>query len=236
MSSLGPHSTCGEIVAHLEGMRNEANLAGMARFGIVTEHALGISNPDLQKIGRQIKRSHARAQELWRTGIREARLLAIYTPEPRRLTSTEAWQWANDFASWEIVDAAADLFVDARLEKLIGDFAQDEREFVRRTAFAMIAGAAVHLKKEPDATILAWLPLIETYSTDNRNFVKKAVNWALRNIGKRSAACHAPALALAQKLAAGDDRAARWNGRDAVRELTSARVLRKIGATKYENQ
>lgn len=104
--------------------------------------------------------------QLWRSDIREARLLALYTAEPKRLTTEEAQNWADDFNSWEIVDCAADLFVEARLDELIWEFAADEREFVRRTAFAMIAGGAVHRKKEPDATILAWLPLIKAHSGD----------------------------------------------------------------------
>ncbi len=232
--ALSPASTVAGIVAHLEGLRSEPNIAGMARYGIRTDAALGISNPDMQKIARQVGRDHARAMELWRTGIREARMLALYTAEPARLTADEARRWAADFASWEIVDAAADLFVEARLEAvLVPEFAEDEREFVRRAAFAMIAGAAVHLKREPDAILLAWLPLIERHAGDGRNFVKKAVNWALRNIGKRSLACHAPALALARKLAASDDRTARWVGKDAVRELeaekTLARLMKKGG-------
>ncbi len=118
----------------------------------------------------------------------------------------------------------------ARFEQvLIPEFAADDREFVRRIAFAMIATAAVHLKKEPDASLLAWLPLIERHAEDERNFVKKAVNWALRQIGKRNAACHGPALALAEKLAGSTDRTARWIGKDALRELSSDKVLARLG-------
>ena len=228
-AGLSPASTVDGIVAHLESLRSEANLAGMARYGIRTDAALGISNPDMQRVARLVGRDHARAMALWETGIREARLLAIYTADPRRLTADEARRWVDDFASWEIVDAAADLFVEARLDPvLVPEFAADEREFVRRAAFAMIAGAAVHLKKEPDATLIAWLPLVERHAQDGRNFVRKAVNWALRNVGKRSMACHAPALALAEKLAASGDRTARWIGRDAVRELAAERTLARL--------
>jgi len=228
---LGPASGTKAIVAHLETLRSEVNIAGMARYGIVTESALGISNPDMQAIARAVKKNHARAFELWDTGIREARMLAIYTLDPKLLTETEALRLATDFNSWEIVDAAADLFVEARLEAiLVLLFAADEREFVRRTAFAMIAGAAVHLKKEPDATLIGFLPLIEMYATDPRNFVRKAVNWALRNIGKRSMTCHAPALELAEKLAVSDDKTARWIGKDAVRELTDEKVRQRLAS------
>ncbi|MGR9504457.1 DNA alkylation repair protein [Rhizobium leguminosarum] len=225
---IGPSSDAAELIAHLETLRSEENVAGMARFGIVTDHALGISNPDIRAVAGLAKKDHARAMQLWRSDIREARLLALYTAEPKRLTMEEARSWANDFNSWEIVDCAADLFVEAQLDELISDFAADEREFIRRTAFAMIAGAAVHLKKEPDATILAWLPLIEAHAGDPRNFVRKAVNWALRSIGKRNLTCHAPALTLAKALAESPDKTARWIGKDAVRELAGEKLLARL--------
>ncbi|ASS57077.1 DNA alkylation repair protein [Rhizobium leguminosarum] len=225
---IGPSSDAAELIAHLETLRSEENVAGMARFGIVTDRALGISNPDIRAAAGLAKKDHARAMQLWRSDIREARLLALYTAEPKRLTMEEARSWANDFNSWEIVDCAADLFVEAQLDELISDFAADEREFIRRTAFAMIAGAAVHLKKEPDATILAWLPLIEAHAGDPRNFVRKAVNWALRSIGKRNLTCHAPALTLAKALAESPDKTARWIGKDAVRELAGEKLLARL--------
>ncbi|MGO4194259.1 DNA alkylation repair protein [Rhizobium sp. YAF28] len=226
---ISPSSSAAELIAHLQTLRSEDNIAGMARFGIVTETAIGISNPDLQRIARLAKKDHTRAKALWASGIREARLLALYTSEPKSLTEAEARTLAADFNSWEVVDCAADLFVEAGLDALIPDFAADEREFVRRTAFAMIAGAAVHRKKEPDESLLAYLPLIEAHSTDNRNFVRKAANWALRNIGKRNRACHGQALDLAERLAASMDKTARWIGKDAVRELTSEKLLARLG-------
>lgn len=230
---LSPASATGEIVAHLKGLSSAENVAGMARFGIRIDDALGISNPDMQKIARMVGRNHGRAQELWKAGIREGRMLALYTAEPDRLSADEARRWAADFDSWEIVDTAADLFVEARLDAvLVPEFAGDEREFVRRASFAMIAGAAVHLKEEPDATLLGWLPLIERHSGDGRNFVKKAVNWALRNIGKRNMTCHGPALALAERLAASTDRTARWIGKDALRELSAEKTLARLRARK----
>jgi len=226
---IGPSSDVAGIIAHLEKLRSEENIAGMARFGIVTDRAIGISNPDLQKIARAIKRDHGRALELWRSGIREARMLASYTADPALLTPAEARRWSEDFASWEIVDTAADLFVQTPYwQELVADFAKDDREFVRRTAFAMIAGAAVHRKNEPDGTFLAFLPLIEGHSSDSRNFVKKAVNWALRNVGKRNSTCHAFALELAEKLADSPDKISRWIGKDAVRELSSAKILARL--------
>jgi 3-methyladenine DNA glycosylase AlkD len=212
-------STADDIVAYLRSLRSEEAVAGMDRFGIVTGTALGISNPELRKIARLTGKDHARAFALWASDIREARMLALYTLEPKKLTTAEAKRLADDFNSWEIVDNAADVFIDARLVELIPHFAADEREFVRRTAFAMIASAAMHMKKEPDETLIAWFGLIEDHAGDARNFVKKAVNWALRQVGKRNAALLDEAIACAERLRERPSTAARWIGADAVREL-----------------
>lgn len=229
MDEPSPTWNADQIVAYLRSQRDETNIEGMGRFGIDTETALGISNTTLRAIGRKVKRNHDRALELWASGIREARLLAAFTAEPKKVTADIARAWAADFNSWEIVDGVSDLFADANLqEPLIAEFAADEREFVRRTAFAMMAWSAVHMKKGPDAILLDWLPLIERHASDPRNFVKKAVNWALRQIGKRNTACHGPALALSERLAASDDKTRRWIGKDAVKELTSEKVAAKI--------
>lgn len=228
--TLSPTSSAEDIISHLRAQRSQENLAGMARFGIVTDKALGLSNVELHRVARQVKIDHARALELWQSGIREARILAAFTADPKALTLEEARRWSDDCNSWEIVDTVADLFVTARFEQvLIAEFAADDRQFVRRLAFSMIATAAVHLKKEPDASLLAWLPLIERHAEDERNFVKKAVNWALRQIGKRNATCHGPALALAVSLAGRTNRTARWIGKDAQRELRGDKMLERLG-------
>lgn len=230
MDQPDPSWDADRVVAYLRSQRNEANIEGMARFGIETGAALGISNTTLRAIGRKIRRNHDRALELWASGIREARLLAAFTAEPKKVTADIARNWAAEFNSWEIVDGVSDLFSDAKLQyPLIAEFAADEREFVRRTAFAMMAWSAVHMKTEPDAILLNWLPLIEQHAGDPRNFVRKAVNWALRQIGKRNTACHGPALELSRRLAASDDKTKRWIGRDAVKELSEARILAKLG-------
>ena len=227
--TLTPASSVVEIVAHLKSLRNEANIAGMARFGIDTATALGITTPQMQALVRQVGRDHHRALALWQTGLRDARMLAILTADPKVLTANEARAWAVDFNSWEIVDTAADLFTETPYWRdLVQEFSADDREYVRRTAFAMIAGATVHNKDEPDQALLGYLQLIEKHATDPRNFVRKAVNWALRNIGKRNRTCNAPALALAERLAASGDKTARWIGKDAVRELTSEKILKRL--------
>ncbi|MEQ8589655.1 MAG: DNA alkylation repair protein [Roseitalea porphyridii] len=202
----------------------------MARFGINTAKAFGVGNTALRPFARRLGRNHERARELWRTGWREARLLALFTDEPRLLGLDQARAMVEDFDSWEIVDHAADLFVDAgHLDELVPELAADEREFARRTAFAMIAWGAVHLKTRDDADFLRCLPLIEAHSGDPRNFVRKAVNWALRQIGKRSMQLHGPALELSEKLAASEDKTARWIGRDAYRELSDPERIARIG-------
>lgn len=225
----GLQSTTADLIAHLKSLRNDDNLKAMTRFAIASETALGITNPTLQQVARQIGQNHARALELWRSGMRDARMLAIYTADPRQMTRQEAQSWAADFNSWEIVDAAADLLTElSGWQELVAEFAQDDREFVRRVAFAMIAGACVHNKSEPDQTFLGFLPVIERHAADPRNFVRKSVNWALRNIGKRNLACHGPALACAERLAESSDKTSRWIGTDAVRELTSERTLARL--------
>jgi 3-methyladenine DNA glycosylase AlkD len=224
-----PQWTADEVIAHLRALASEENRAGMARFGIVTTTALGVGNTPLRALGRKVKRNHARALDLWASNIREARLLAAFTAEPAKVTHAQCRDWAAEFDSWEIVDGVSDLFVDTPFwRELVQEFASDEREFVRRTAFAMLAWAAVHLKKEPDATLAGYLPLIEAHSRDPRNFVRKAVNWALRQIGKRSSELHGPSLALAERLCASDDKTARWIGKDAVKELNSEAVLERL--------
>ncbi|TPL05680.1 MULTISPECIES: DNA alkylation repair protein [unclassified Mesorhizobium] len=228
-----PSWSADDIVAHLRAIGTEANRAGMARFGINTTSALGVGNSQLRPLARKLKKNHERSLLLWDSGVREARLMAAFTGEPNKVGIDQCRRWAADFDSWEIVDTVADLFAETPLwRELIDEFAEDEREFVRRTAFAMLAWSAVHLKKEPDATFLAHLPLIEKHAGDPRNFVRKAVNWALRQIGKRSMSLHAPALALAKKLAASPDKTARWIGKDAVKELTDARQIERLAAAK----
>lgn len=223
--------TVPDILAWLEANGSAENIAGMSRFGINTEKAFGVGNAVLRPFGKTLGHNHERALELWQTGLREARLLAFFTEEPDRVSPTQARDMAGDFSSWEIVDHASDLFVDAgHLDELVPEFAADEREFVRRTAFAMLAWGAVHLKKRDDADFIAFLPLIECYADDPRNFVRKAVNWALRQIGKRNLTCHGPALALAEKLSTSDNKTMRWIGKDAVRELTDDKIRQRLAS------
>ncbi|MDQ6437877.1 DNA alkylation repair protein [Mesorhizobium sp. LHD-90] len=231
MKEPRPDWSATEIIAHLHSIGSEDNRKGMQRYGIRIDRALGISHGVQRQIAKKIKRNHERAFELWQSGIMEAQFIASVTADPKRFSAADARAWAASFDSWDIVDGVSDLFVDTdHWRSLIEEFAEDEREFVRRTAFAMLCWATVHRKKEPDATFAAYLSLVERHSTDGRNFVKKAVNWALRTIGKRSIVLHSQALALAEKLAASSDKTARWIGKDAVRELTAAKTVERIKA------
>jgi len=229
-TKAGPNWSKTDILARLEGMRNEKNRAGMARFGINTQNAYGISIRDLRPLAKAIGRDHDLAQALWRTGIHEARILASFIDEADKVGEDQIDAWVTDFDSWDLCDQVMDLFIATPFaDAKIHAWAAAEPEFVKRAAFAMIAGRAVRQKKLPDETFLAYLDLIEAQAGDPRNYVKKAVNWALRQIGKRSAWLHPKALAMAERLAASDDKARRWIGRDAARELTSKAIIRKLG-------
>lgn len=220
------------LLADLKARSSAKNRAGMARFGINTERAFGVSMTAMRPLARKHRRDHALALALWDTGYHEARILAALVDDPKQVTRRQMDAWAADFDSWDVCDQvsmrvfAATPFVAGKVAK----WAKDKREFVRRAAFATIAGYTVHARKEPDDMFLQFLPLIEAAATDERNFVRKAVNWALRQIGKRSLVLHKPALALAQKLAASDNGTARWIGKDAVRELTDPRQLERLEA------
>ncbi len=231
MADLSPNSTAAEVLAHLKAIGSEENRQGMLRYGIRIERALGISHGVQRQIAKRIGRNHERAFELWASGIMEAQFIASVTADPKRFTAQNARDWAASFDSWDIVDGVSDLFVDCEAwQELIGEFAEDEREFVRRTAFAMMAWSVVHRKKEPEATFLGFMPMIERYATDDRNFVKKAVSWALRSIGRRSLSLNAAALDTARKLADSPDKSARWIGKGAVRELGDAKLQDKLAA------
>jgi 3-methyladenine DNA glycosylase AlkD len=218
------------VIAEIRALGSEKNRAGMARFGINTDRAFGVSMTTMAPLMRKYRRNHALAAALWASGWHEARILAACVEEPDKVTKAQMNAWAADFDSWDICDQAS-MRVFARTPHVadrVPRWAGDKREFVRRAAFATIAGYAVAAKDVDDAAFIAFLPLIEKYATDPRNFVRKAVNWALRQIGKRSPGLCAPALALAKKLAAADDKTAHWIGTDAARELSDPAQIARI--------
>lgn len=222
----------GAILAELRSLGSEEGRAGMARFGINTEKAFGVSMAATRPLARKYKRRRDLADALWASGFHEARILAVLIDDPKLVTRRQMDAWAAEFNSWDLCDQACmKLFAKTpyAAEK-IAKWAKDKREFVRRAAFATIAGYTIAAKKAADNEFLTFLPLIEARATDPRNFVKKAVNWALRQIGKRNTRLHAPALALARKLAASDDKTARWIGKDAVKELSDPVKIARIKA------
>jgi len=223
--------TCDDLVAELRALGSDHNRAGMARFGIETANAFGVSVTNIRAIGRTVRQDHQLAAELWATGYHEARILASLVDRPQWVTAGQMDRWVADFNSWDLCDQVCGNLFDRTpfTHAKIVEWAEDEREFVRRAAFATIAWRAVHDKKAPDAELAAYLPLIELRSTDPRNFVKKAVNWALRQLGKRSAVLHAPCLELSRILAESGDRTARWIGRDAVKELEKPEIRARLG-------
>jgi 3-methyladenine DNA glycosylase AlkD len=218
------------ILKELRSLGSEKYRAGQARFGINTTCAYGVSIANLRPIARRLKRDHDLAAALWASGVHEARILAAFVDEPAKVTPDQMDAWVAEFDSWDLCDQVCGTLFDRTpfAEAKIKQWAKDEREFVRRAAFALMAMYTVHAKGVPDERFLKFLPLIERHASDPRNFVKKAVNWALRQIGKRSLSLHAPALALAEKLAASSDRSTRWIGNDAAKELSDPKQIGRI--------
>jgi 3-methyladenine DNA glycosylase AlkD len=219
-----------EIITHLKSLENQDNIKGMARYGINTKNTLGISIYQLRPLAKQIGKNHALALQLWESGFHEARLLAGFIDDPEKVTSKQMDSWANDFDSWDVCDQACTSLFD--LSPLawtkVYEWAERDEEFVRRAAFSLIAGLAVHDKKAADSTFEECFPLIIKYSVDERNYVRKAVNWALRNIGKRNQKLNKKAIQTAEKMKTMDSKSARWNASDALRELSSEKVQQRL--------
>ena len=221
-----------EILGMFEQMRNTKNIAGMARFGIrVSEKdAFGISVVHLRKIAKTYGKNQQLAEALWKTGWHEAQLIASMIADKDKFTPKLMDKWAKDFDSWDTCDqCCVNIFreLPCAYDKIY-EYAPSEREFVRRTAFSLIAVLAVGDKTQPDKTFIDLLKLIEQYAADERNFVRKAVNWALRGIGKRNLNLHPKALKLAEQLSQSADKTARWIGKDAYRELSNPKIIGRI--------
>jgi 3-methyladenine DNA glycosylase AlkD len=210
-----------ETLSRLREAARPDQLDALARFGQTGASRLGLAVPTLRALARELGRDQALALALWDTGIPDAQMLAGMVAEPARLTLAQMDHWVAGMGAWDVCDqACVNAFVKSPLAwDAIPRWAAREAEFEKRAGFALLAVAAVHQKTRPDADFLARLPLIEAAAGDDRNFVKKAVNWALRQIGKRSPALREPALTLAQTLCERQERSARWIGTDARREL-----------------
>ena len=217
------------IIHRLKSLANEENAAGMARFGIDGANTLGISMYTLRDIAKEIKHDHALALELWDSGFHEARILAGLIDEPEKVTERQLEQWVADFDTWDIVDQVSALIAQTPFViKKIHEWSAREEEFVKRAAFSLIAEISFYHKKRPDSDFEQFFPIIIRESRDGRNYVRKAVNWALRNIGKKNLYLNQRAVETAREIQKLDSKSARWIAADAIRELTGEAVKKRL--------
>lgn len=231
-AEVAPPQSVEAILAALEQLATQETKAGMARYAIPSDHALGVTVAELKRLAKAIGRQHRLAGELWQTGVYEARMLAAFIDEPERVTAAQMDRWRRDFDNWAIVDTVSFHLFDrtSHAWSKVEPWSRGEGEFQKRSAFALLWALSLHDKTAGDALFASGLALIERAATDERNFVKKAVNMALRAIGRRSPALHSLALAVSQRLAASSDATATWIGKDALKELQSAKGKPKAAA------
>jgi len=222
--------TSAEILKKLESMSNPKNVAGMARFGINPENTLGISIPELRNLAKKIGKDHKLALQLWSSEIHEARLLAGFVDESEKITEKQMESWAKDFDSWDICDQVCSNLFDKipGISKKSVEWSARKEEFVKRAGFTLMACLAVHNKKAGNKSFEKFLPIIKRESTDERNFVRKAVNWALRQIGKRNLKLNKSAIKTAKEIQKINSKSARWIAGDALRELTGSPVQKRL--------
>jgi 3-methyladenine DNA glycosylase AlkD len=219
-----------DVLHKLQSKARPEQLKGMAKYGMTVEQRLGVSVPDMRKLAKEIGRDHKLALDLWRTGIAEARIMAGMIGDPDKLTEEQMEDWVKGINSWDVCDQVCmNLFEKNPLawQKII-DWSEREEEFVKRTAFSLIACLAWHDKKASDEKFIELFPMIIRGATDERNFVKKAVNWALRNIGKRNLNLNEAAINTAKEIKRLDSKAARWIAADAIRELESESIQKRL--------
>lgn len=223
--------TSDDVVAWLERTGTKSVRDGMARFAIPSDRAFGVTVGAMRAKAKSIGTDHALAETLWQHGAYESRMMAVFVDDPARVTRAQMNRWSRDFDNWAIVDTACFALFDrvADAWAMVPTWAKRTDEFGRRAAFAMIWSLASHGRGSTEEQYRAALTLIAQHATDPRNFVKKAVNMALRTIGKRGAALNAAAITTAQTLAASNDPTARWIGMHALRELRSASVQSRLG-------
>jgi 3-methyladenine DNA glycosylase AlkD len=219
-----------DVLDRLKGKARPEQLTGMAKYGITVEGRLGVSVPDMRKLAKEVGRDHKLAVDLWRTGIAEARIVAGVVDDPAMLTEDQMEEWVKGIDSWDVCDQTCmNLFEKNPLAwRKIIDWSEREEEFVKRTAFSLVACLAWHDKKATDEKFIELLPVIVREAMDDRNFVKKAVNWALRNIGKRNLNLNRAAINAAKEIQHLDSKAARWIAADATRELESEAVQSRL--------
>lgn len=222
--------TSEEVLEELRALASDENRAGMARFGIEVSNALGVGVTTLRGFARKLGRDHALARELWDSGVHEARILASIVDVPGEVSEDQMESWVVAFDSWDLCDqACANLFWKTPFAWTKAfEWSGREPEFEKRAGFALMAALAVKDKAASDDDFLQLLPLIEAEADDDRNFVKKAVNWALRQIGKRNLALHGAAVTTAEAIAKQGSRSARWIAADALRELRNEKVTSRL--------
>lgn len=223
-----------EVLKELKSLGNRKNVEGMARFGINPKDTYGVPIPNIRKIAKEIGKNHNLAQELWDSGIHEARILAGFIDDPQLVTPKQMDRWITDFDSWDVCDqVCANLFdrMPIAFEKA-SEWSKKSAEFEKRAGFALIAALAWHNKEAEDKKFIPFFPLIKQGSTDERNFVKKAVNWALRQIGKRNKNLNKAAIAAAKEIQSASRRngskPAKWIASDALRELQHPSVQKRL--------
>jgi len=225
-----------EVLQKLESLGSTENIAGMARFGILAKKAFGVAAPELKNLAREIKQNskdrHTFALELWKSGFHEARIIAYLTDDPKQLTNGQMDLWAADFDNWAITDGTCGhLFCRSPLAySKVFEWSERDEEFIKRAGLVLAAWLAVHDKKAPDEMIAEFLPLLERHADDDRNFVKKAVSWSLRQIGKRSQGLNKLAVEAAECIKKQNIRSAAWIASDALRELKSEKVKERLEA------
>ena len=221
---------CSEILAQLASLSNPEALAGMARYGISVKNSFGVSIPVLRTMAREIGKNHRLAGELWSSGLREARILAAYIDDPCRVTGRQMERWARDFDSWEVCDqVCSNLFDRTHLAlSKAAEWSGRRDLFVKRAAFVLMASLAVHDKAAEDGVFESFLPIIERESLDDRKLVKKAVSWALRQIGKRNRRLNCMAIDVAKALQRLGSKTAQWIALEALRELKGYRVGERL--------
>jgi 3-methyladenine DNA glycosylase AlkD len=219
-----------ETLAQLKALSNEENRQGMARFGIDISTALGIKVTTLRKLGKEIGRDHALAQSLWDSGFHEARMLATIIDVPAQVTESQLEKWVQDLNSWDLTDGFTGNLVDKTIfayPKAI-EWSQREPEFEKRSGFALMAWLPIHDKQAPDMQFNQFFPLSEQAAGDDRVYVKKAVSWALRNMGKRSIELNKKAIEAAQRIADQKSKSAKWIASDVLRELNSEKIQARL--------
>lgn len=218
------------IIASLKSFGSEKNVEGMKRYGIVSKNAYGVSTPVFMRMSKEIGKNHSLALKLWRTGIYDARVLAFLIEDANKVTEQQMERWVKDFDNWAICDGCClHLFDHTRfVYKKIIEWTEREEEFVKRAGFTLIATRGVHDKLASDDLFTSFLSIIEYNSCDERKYVMKAVNWALRQIGKRNIQLNKKAIRTAQEIQKLDSRSARWIASDALRELKSDAVQKRL--------